>query len=72
MKELEPCPMCFIDEAKIEKEICYKNMWGSDCVHKYIITCPNCGFEMRRNGKKHRQEIIDKWNNLFKKNFDKA
>ena len=71
MKELEPCPMCFIDEAGFERQIWYTNDWGG-CFHKLIIKCPNCGFEMRRNGKKHRQEIINKWNNLFKENFDKA
>ena len=72
MKELKPCPKCIIDEAHIEKEIWYVNNWDSSCIHKYIITCPNCGFEMRRNGKKHRQDLISRWNNLFQKNFDIA
>ena len=72
MKELEGCPNCFIEEAQIEREIWYKNNYDNSCYHKFIIKCPYCGFEMRRNGKKHRQELIDKWNNLYHKNLSKA
>lgn len=72
MKELEGCPNCFLEGAEIERILCYKNAYLDSCYHKFIAKCPYCGFEMRRNGKKHRKDLVENWNRLYSKNLSKA
>lgn len=72
VNELSPCPKCLCKGAQIEKEIWYKGDYDDSCLHKFIAKCPYCGFEMRRNGKKHRKDLVSSWNALYDKNFMKA
>ena len=68
MKELSPCPKCFNENVKVEKYCCDTGLYLTSVMYKYIITCPFCGFEMRRNGRKNRKDLIERWNALYVKN----
>lgn len=57
---MNSCPRCNT-EVTLETIRYYDRCnpgWG---IYKYIIKCPKCGYELRRNGKKHRQELIKAW-----------